>query len=62
MKHSNGERSSAAAADVSLRAVPCALQSWERPRLVRVGSVAQVTAKTDNLGRSDGGTGQMKRT
>ncbi len=35
---------------------------WEKPRLVRLGSVAQVTAKVDNVGNNDGGTGQMKRT
>ncbi len=62
MKHSNDERSSASAADVRTSAKPGALQSWERPRLVRVGSVAQVTAKVDAVGRSDGGTGTMKRT
>jgi hypothetical protein len=27
-----------------------------------VGSIATVTSKKDNVGRNDGGTGQMKRT
>ncbi len=37
-------------------------QPWVRPRLVRVGSVAQVTARVDNKGRNDGGSGSMRRT
>lgn len=39
-----------------------ALRPWVRPRLVRVGTVAQVTEKVDLVGRNDGGTGSMKRT
>lgn len=62
MKFPSDARRSASAADVRLSAEPRALQSWVRPRLVRVGSVAQVTAKVDNQGRNDGGTGSMKRT
>ena len=62
MKHTNDARSERPATDASASAGLRALQPWVRPRLVRVGSVAQVTAKIDNQGRSDGGTGQMKRT
>ncbi len=32
------------------------------PRLVRLGSVAQVTAKVDNAGNNDGGISLMRRT
>lgn len=39
-----------------------ARQPWVRPRLVRVGSVAQVTAKVDMVGVTDGGAGSMSRT
>ena len=62
MKHLNNVLSSAYASDVRVGAEQRALQPWVRPRLVRVGSVAQVTAKVDNSGRTDGGTGAKKRT
>jgi hypothetical protein len=35
---------------------------WVPPRLVRLGSVAQVTAKVDFQGRNDGGSFLMSRT
>jgi hypothetical protein len=35
---------------------------WSVPQLVRLGSVATVTSKKDNIGRNDGGTGTKKRT
>ena len=62
MKHTNDVRTEMQTAGVSARAGNRALQPWVRPRLVRVGSVAQVTAKVDNQGTNDGGTGAMKRT
>jgi len=37
-------------------------KAWSAPHLVRVGSIATVTSKKDNIGRNDGGTGKMKRT
>lgn len=63
MKHTNDSATEASAMDAHASAGHHrALQPWVRPRLVRAGSVAQVTAKIDNQGRNDGGTGQMKRT
>lgn len=62
MKHTNDAPVETHPAVASVRAGNRALQPWVRPRLVRVGSVAQVTAKIDNVGRNDGGIGQMKRT
>jgi hypothetical protein len=62
MKHTNDARTEMPAAGVSASAGNRALHPWVRPRLVRVGSVAQVTAKIDNIGNNDGGIGQMKRT
>ncbi|MFA6167282.1 MAG: hypothetical protein WC700_11745 [Gemmatimonadaceae bacterium] len=61
MKHTN-DATKAPATGAHASAGMRALQPWVRPRIVRVGSVAQVTAKVDNTGRNDGGIGQMKRT
>lgn len=60
MKHTNDARTEMQTVGAS--AGNRAFQPWVRPRLVRVGSVAQVTAKIDNQGNNDGGTGSMKRT
>lgn len=62
MKHTNDAPIEGHATDAGVTDGLRALQPWVRPRLVRVGSVAQVTAKIDNQGRNDGGIGQMKRT
>ncbi len=62
MKHTSDAPPEASAANDRASAGPGALQPWVRPRLVRLGSVAQVTARIDNAGRNDGGSGTMKRT
>jgi hypothetical protein len=62
MRPTNQAPTEASVTDVQARAGTRALQSWVRPRLVRVGSVAQVTAKVDKVGRNDGGSGGMRRT
>ena len=38
------------------------LGAWVQPRLVPLGTVAQMTAKIDSLGRKDSGVAQTKRT
>ncbi len=35
---------------------------WQAPRLVRMGTVTTLTAKTDTIGRNDGGSGKKRRT
>lgn len=35
---------------------------WQAPRLVRMGTVTTLTAKTDKIGRNDGGSGKKRRT
>ncbi len=35
---------------------------WVTPYLSQLGTVAQVTAKVDNVGRTDGGTWPTRRT
>ena len=42
--------------------VDSARKAWVSPRLVHMGSVSQVTAKIDNIGKNDGGGGAKKRT
>jgi hypothetical protein len=37
-------------------------KTWSAPVLVRMGAVATLTSKKDNIGRNDGGSGQKKRT
>jgi hypothetical protein len=36
--------------------------AWKAPRLARMGTVAALTRKVDNIGRNDGGIGTKKRT
>ncbi|MHB1311697.1 MAG: hypothetical protein ACYC3L_06735 [Gemmatimonadaceae bacterium] len=36
--------------------------TWVRPCLERMGTVAQVTGKVDNIGRNDGGKWPKRRT
>lgn len=62
MKQTNDAPYAASSTGARATAGCSALKPWVRPRLVRVGSVAQVTAKVDNAGRTDGGSGTMKRT
>lgn len=62
MKRTNDAPNAASSRGALASAEHSALRTWVRPRLVRVGSVAQVTAKIDNSGRNDGGIGSMKRT
>ena len=35
---------------------------WSAPRLLRMGSVAELTSKVDNSGRNDGGRWPKRRT
>jgi hypothetical protein len=35
---------------------------WSTPRLLRMGSVAALTSKVDNLGKNDGGKWPKRRT
>ena len=44
------------------QSITSARKAWCAPQLVRVGTVAAITSKKDNIGRNDGGTGTMKRT
>lgn len=62
MKHTNEAATEESARGAHANVGHRALQPWVRPRLVRVGSVAQVTAKVDMMGRRDGVTGSPKRT
>lgn len=62
MKLTNDAPDAASSRGALASAEQSALRTWVRPLLVRVGSVAQVTAKVDAVGRNDGGTGTMKRT
>jgi len=61
MRNDTGSRVSSTTSEQIAGAEPAA-RAWVQPRLVRVGTVAQLTAKIDWLGRNDGGSFPRFRT